>query len=554
MPHKRGPKTDGTSVPADRQHGGSRVQHDPSQELLYTEPAIPASIPGSFLDQGIIRNRMKLSGKELIELDDFRLDVRNRRVERAGKPVHFPPKAFDTLLALIQAHPGAVTRAELLQTLWPDTAVEDSNVTQNIYVVRKALGCNADGSDYVETVAKHGYRLNGELQIVSDPCALPPVSPIEPALPPQELGIAARRPVPWAFYASALLVILLSGLAISYGWSRRSKHFQALSLVQQGFLQVRENRISGLGPANALFRQALDLEPGLATAHAGLAEVMARSVEPSSGQAATMAERAIRLDPRCAECKAIAGWILMGREWRFREAARYLDEAAAGDSHNARILLWHAQLLACTGKLEHAVTEIERARAIDFKQPAVATMRAGILYLLGRYEQAITAAHEALGLDPAHPSAYDWIYRSCIRLQRVDEALAAKAALNAVFLGLSADARFDMEARWSSAYHQGGLEKLVETLLSLNASKPALDHHRYERATWKMWIGDRAGALNELEHVIDFRPFDAIYVGVDPMFAPLRGEPRFQELISRMGLDAIESRVFSRAGQGTVSR
>jgi hypothetical protein len=45
--------------------------------------------------------------------------------------------------------------------------------------------------------------------------------------------------------------------------------------------------------------------------------------------------------------------------------------------------------------------------------------------------------------------------------------------------------------------------------------------------------------LDELEHVFDFRPFNAIYVAVDPMFAPLHGETRFRELLSRMGLDTV---------------
>ena len=493
---------------------------------------------------------MKLSGKELIQLDDFRLDVRNRRLERDGKAVHLPPKAFETLLALIKAHPGAITRTELQKSLWPDTTVEDSNVTQNIYVVRKTLGCSASGTDYVETVAKHGYRLAGEPAIVPQSAVAPgPFSenghsvkqePLHPAVVSTGVPVSSKaRPARWLIFVCALIVLVLGGLATSFTWTRRTNHEQALFLVRQGFRQVRENRAPAFGPANTLFRQALDLDPGLALAHAGLAEVMARSVEPSPGQAWTMAEHAVRLDPKCAECKAIAGWILMGREWRFRDGRRYLNEAAALEPQNPRILLWHAQMLACSGDLERALAEIDHARALDFKQPAVATMRAGILYLAGRYEQAVIAARESLGLDPQHISAHDWIYRSCTRLNRVEEALAARAALNANFIGLSADARFEMEKYWGDAYRRGGLAKLVETLLAGSDSTPARDHQRYERATWRMWLDDKTGALDELEHVFDFRPFDAIYLGVDPMFASLHTDRRFRDLISRMGLDAI---------------
>src|SRR5262249_35945844 len=149
-------------------------------------------------------------------------------------------------------------------------------------------------------------------------------------------------------------------------------------------------------------------------------------------------------------------------------------------------------------------------------QPAVLTMRAGILYLSGRYQPSIAAGREALGLKPDYSAAYDWIYRSSLRLHHIEEALAAKAASNAAFVGLSPDSRFEMERQWTGAYLEGGMRKLVEVLLAQNSSKPALDHLRYERATWKMLVDDRVGALDELEPLFDFRPFDAIYVGVDP--------------------------------------
>jgi tetratricopeptide (TPR) repeat protein len=166
-------------------------------------------------------------------------------------------------------------------------------------------------------------------------------------------------------------------------------------------------------------------------------------------------------------------------------------------------------------------------------------MRAGILYLSGRYDDAISAGHEALGLKPNYSSAYEWIYRSHLQLQHVGEAMAARAAMNAAFVGLTPDSRFEAERAWMDSYRQGGQRQLVETLLAGSAAKPALDQQRYERATWKMWIGDRQGALDELEHVFDFRPFNTIYLAVDPMFTPLRGEDRFRRLLSRIGLDGL---------------
>jgi hypothetical protein len=146
-------------------------------------------------------------------------------------------------------------------------------------------------------------------------------------------------------------------------------------------------------------------------------------------------------------------------------------------------------------------------------------MRAAILYLSRRYEDAIQAGQEGLGLKPNFSSAYEWIYRSQLHLRHVGEALAARAAMNASFVQLTPDSRFEEERRWMDAYRSGGLSKAVESLLAATASKPALDQHRCERATWKMWNADAEGALDELEHLFDFRPFNTIYTAVDPTFA-----------------------------------
>jgi tetratricopeptide (TPR) repeat protein len=252
-----------------------------------------------------------------------------------------------------------------------------------------------------------------------------------------------------------------------------------------------------------------------------------------------MGERSIRMDPSCAECRAITGFIMMARAWRFREGRQYLQQAAVQRPGDARIRLWHAQMLACGGQLDRALEEIDQALKLDSSRPEVAAMRAGILYLSGRYEDAIAAAQQSLGLQPGYSSAYDWIYRSDIRLNRVEETLASRAKLEAAFMGYSPDTRFEIERRWLDAYQVNGIHGLVKTFLSETSAGPALDQRRYDRATWKMWIGDKEGALDELEHLFDFRPFHSVYIAVDPTFATLHGEKRFREVVSRIGIDIV---------------
>ena len=88
----------------------------------------------------------------------FRLDPDERQLTRDGQLVPLTPKAFAVLLTLVQRHGHLVDKANLFETVWPDTAVEEGNLSQNVFVLRRALGVDANGRAYIETVPKCGYR------------------------------------------------------------------------------------------------------------------------------------------------------------------------------------------------------------------------------------------------------------------------------------------------------------------------------------------------------------------------------------------------------------
>ena len=88
----------------------------------------------------------------------FRLDLRERRLSRGGEVIPLRGKVFDTLSALVENAGRLVTKQELLDAVWPETAVEENNLNHNVSVLRKALGEKATGQQYIETVPKVGYR------------------------------------------------------------------------------------------------------------------------------------------------------------------------------------------------------------------------------------------------------------------------------------------------------------------------------------------------------------------------------------------------------------
>lgn len=107
----------------------------------------------------------KLS-KGLYEFGPFRLDGESRLLFRERESVPLKPKVFDTLLALVEQGGQVLTKQELMERIWPDTAVEENNLTQNISILRKVLGQSPDGRPYIETIPRRGYRFAQPVQEV----------------------------------------------------------------------------------------------------------------------------------------------------------------------------------------------------------------------------------------------------------------------------------------------------------------------------------------------------------------------------------------------------
>src|SRR5262252_8901047 len=105
--------------------------------------------------------------RRLYEFGDFRLDVAERLLLRGGEPVPLTPKAFETLVVLVRNSGHVLAKQELLSLVWPDTFVEETTLSSNIYVLRKALGEAPDGRPYIETVPKLGYRF--EVPVAESP-------------------------------------------------------------------------------------------------------------------------------------------------------------------------------------------------------------------------------------------------------------------------------------------------------------------------------------------------------------------------------------------------
>jgi eukaryotic-like serine/threonine-protein kinase len=107
---------------------------------------------------GTMSELLDESRRELYEFGPFRVDVGKEVLFRDGQPVPLTPKAFQILLVLVRRGDDIATKDEIMKTVWPDTFVEETNLTRNIFSIRRALGEGSE-NQYILTVSGKGYRL-----------------------------------------------------------------------------------------------------------------------------------------------------------------------------------------------------------------------------------------------------------------------------------------------------------------------------------------------------------------------------------------------------------
>jgi eukaryotic-like serine/threonine-protein kinase len=158
--------------------------------------------------------------KELYEFGPFRVDPEKETVVRAGELVSITPKTFQILLVLIRNSREIVTKDDLMKTVWPNTFVEETNLSRNIFMLRKALGETAQDHRYIVTIPGQGYRLAEDVRLV----------------PEQELTVVAashslvkvelRESKPWWRMAAAGVLLVAAGAGV---WRYTIQHRAALS-------------------------------------------------------------------------------------------------------------------------------------------------------------------------------------------------------------------------------------------------------------------------------------------------------------------------------------
>ena len=98
--------------------------------------------------------------RELYEFGPYVLDSEQMILRTGECVVQLPPKVLETLLALVKRRGEVVTKQQLMETVWPDSFVEEGNLTQNVFLLRRVLGKTDRGEEYIQTLPRRGYRMS----------------------------------------------------------------------------------------------------------------------------------------------------------------------------------------------------------------------------------------------------------------------------------------------------------------------------------------------------------------------------------------------------------
>ena len=155
------------------------------------------------------------------EFGPFRVDPLKRRLWRDGEVIRLTPKAFDLLLVLVEESGRTIEKDELLEKVWPGTAVEENNLNQNITTLRKSLGDSRQESQYIATISGVGYRFVAKVRTVE-----------EEDLAQRRKGATEEsvRPIRGLHYAGLILIVLVLAV-LAYGLYRREAPRPAMSSI-----------------------------------------------------------------------------------------------------------------------------------------------------------------------------------------------------------------------------------------------------------------------------------------------------------------------------------
>jgi serine/threonine protein kinase/Tfp pilus assembly protein PilF len=299
----------------------------------------------------------------------------------------------------------------------------------------------------------------------------------------------------------------------------------------------------GFARALIFYNQAISIAPNYALAYAGIADYhnllgiyAVMPFQETSAAAKEAALKAVALDESLAEGYAALGFAVLMHDFDWAEAEKYLSRAVLLNPNYVTGRIWYGSFLGVSGNWDEALGQVRRALELDPFTPVVSHTLNLTLYYAGRFDEAIAATEKFIEREPRYGLAQLFLSSVLWLVGRTEEAV--KFAARAILLV----GRTPYTLVWlASAYAANGdaeqAQKIIleiEELSSRRYTSPYLLAFVYAN------LNDTEKTLELLEKACEIRDGRLIWLGVDPQFARLRGNPRIEKILRETNNPIVE--------------
>ncbi len=323
---------------------------------------------------------------------------------------------------------------------------------------------------------------------------------------------------------------------------RYTENTEAYQLYLKGRFFWTKRTEEGFKRAISYFNQAIEKDPNYALALVGLADTYILTgvycyqrpleVMPKAKQAA---QKALELDNKLAEAQASLSHLKMLYDWDWAGAESGFRQAIDLNPNYAPAHLWYSLTLSAKGRLEEALTEIKKAQELDPLSLIINTDVGLVHYFAGRYDLAIREHLKTLEIDPNFFVTHLALGLAYQQIGKFEEAIAeVKRALS-----LSQDSTLLLAALGQAYAVAGKKEKAQEVLAKLQEISKVRFVSPYSVAHVYTGLGEKEQALAWLQKAYEERIMFIVHalLKVDPGFRILRSEPKYIELLKKVGLE-----------------
>jgi TolB-like protein/Tfp pilus assembly protein PilF len=318
--------------------------------------------------------------------------------------------------------------------------------------------------------------------------------------------------------------------------SSREVDPEAYEAYLKGMTQLYELTPAGFEAAQHYFEQALERDPDFAQAHGAMALVWGgrqqmglMPVAEATPKAKAAAQRALEIDDAVAEAHYALAVIRTWSDWDWEGAEPSFLRAIELKPNWADVRAYYAHYLLITGRPEEAVVQMQRAVEIDPYNSLVQALNGVVLENTDRCEEALDFYRNTLAAAPNNPLALGGLVRAYYCLEMYDETYAAAVA------NWTAQGKPEAAAALEGGYARGGFAGAMSALAEWKLEQDRPDKNAGAVFNFAA-AGMKQEALDHLELAFEEHDPSMPYIGATVILRTLRNEPRFQDLLRRMGL------------------